>query len=69
MNPVLVKYGIKTNKKAFNVLKFKVFGPNTINHYLIKISKINCNFIYKRCRVATDLALPYHISFSDINMN
>ncbi|CAI6359491.1 unnamed protein product [Macrosiphum euphorbiae] len=33
---------------------------NTINDSFIKTSKVNCNFIYKRCRVATDFSKSKH---------
>lgn len=64
MTPIQVKYGKKHNKKAFTVLKQGVW-TNTINDYLLKTSKIDCNFIYKRCRVATNLTRSKHfLNFS-----
>jgi len=57
MGPIQVKYGKKTNKKSFTV---QGIWTNTINDYLIKTSKISCNFIYKRCRVATDCSKSKH---------
>lgn len=48
MEPVQVKYGKKKNFKEYTVLKPGVW-TNIVNDWFIKLCKVTCNIIYKRC--------------------
>jgi len=65
MSPINIKYGKKSNKKNYTVLKQGVW-TNIINDWFIKLCSIPCNIIYKRCRVQNDDkdGLQHYLTFS-----